>query len=67
MAEGRVTVLSDIDILIVVPKGTPRKGLYAKILSLAIDKHGLPFDAPVELHIVEEGGETQYKKRVPID
>ncbi len=62
VAEGTVTVLSDIDVLIVVPKGTLRRGLYREILLRAMDVYGLPFDAPVELHIVEEGGEERYLK-----
>ena len=67
VAEGRVTVLSDIDILVVVPRGGLRRGLYTRIMKRAMDAYGLPFDAPVELHIVEEGGETRYGKRIEVD
>ncbi len=66
VAEGRVTVLSDIDVLVVVPRGKLRKGLYAEIMMRAMDAYGLPLDAPVELHIVEEGGESRYKTRIEI-
>lgn len=52
VAEGRTTVYSDIDILIVLPEKVDRKNLYVRILTEAMDKHGLPVDAPVELHIV---------------
>jgi predicted nucleotidyltransferase len=60
VAEGRPTVLSDIDILIVVPRGVEKHGLTRRILERAIEKHGLPWDAPVELHVVEEGEEGRY-------
>jgi len=55
VAEGRTTVLSDIDILIVA-KGISgdKKKLYVEILERTIDSYGLPWDAPVELHIVGE-------------
>lgn len=53
VAEGRVTVLSDIDVLIVVDDINPRDllKLKAAIMSRAIDCYGLPWDAPVEIHI----------------
>ena len=63
VAEGRVTIYSDIDILIVVPPGAKRYGLSRDILLKAIDEHGLPWDAPVELHVVEEGEEERYLRR----
>jgi len=51
-AEGRLTVLSDIDVLICVnePEADPWS-LRRLILTTAMDKHGLPWDYPVELHI----------------
>ena len=63
VAEGRTTVLSDIDILIVAEK-IPRdkKRLYVEILERAIDAYGMPWDAPVELHIVEERDVERYRK-----
>ncbi|ADN50744.1 nucleotidyltransferase domain-containing protein [Vulcanisaeta distributa] len=56
VAEGRTTVLSDIDILIIIPREvTVNKGrLYRDILIRAMDVYGLPWDAPVELHIVND-------------
>ena len=63
VAEGRTTVLSDIDILIVAEK-IPRdkKRLYVEILERAINSYGLPWDAPVELHIVGEKDAERYMK-----
>ncbi|MGC8542965.1 MAG: nucleotidyltransferase domain-containing protein [Vulcanisaeta sp.] len=62
VAEDRTTVLSDIDILIVVPRGISinRVRLYRDILARAMDYYGLPWDAPVELHIVNEDEATDY-------
>lgn len=44
VAEGRTTVLSDIDILIVIPgnAGVNRMRLYRDILARAMDVYGLP-------------------------
>jgi len=63
IAEGRTTVLSDIDILIVA-ENIPRdkKRLYVEILERAIDSYRLPWDAPVELHIVGEKDAERYMK-----
>ena len=63
VAEGRTTVFSDIDILIVA-KEIPRdkKRLYVEILERAIDSYGLPWGAPVEFHIVEEKDVERYTK-----
>ncbi|WP_243671158.1 nucleotidyltransferase domain-containing protein [Vulcanisaeta sp. JCM 16161] len=62
VAEGRTTVLSDIDILIIIPRGTHvnRSRLYRDILVRAMDIYGLPWDAPVELHIVYEDESKYY-------
>ena len=57
VAEDRITVLSDIDILIVVKRkleGRERRELFKKVLIRAMDVYGLPFDAPVELHVEDE-------------
>lgn len=53
-AENRLTVLSDIDILVCLEKHMRPEELYElrkKILTRAIDHHSLPWDYPVELHI----------------
>jgi predicted nucleotidyltransferase len=56
VAENRATVLSDIDVLVIVskPRLEPRekKRLAVRILDEAIARHGLPWDAPVEVHVV---------------
>ena len=73
VAEGRTTVLSDIDILIVIPGSASvnRRRLYRDILARAMDVYGLPWDAPVELHIVNEGESKYYfelsSKAIEID
>ncbi len=68
IARGTYTVLSDIDVLVVVPRGRVRRGLVRDIMLRAMDSYGLPWDAPVELHIVEEGEEEAYLREgaVPI-
>ena len=40
-----------------------RKTLYANILEKAIDEYGLPWDAPVKLHITDEKEAEEYLKR----
>ncbi len=62
VAEEKTTVYSDIDILIVVPEGVDRKNLYVKTITKAMDKHGLPLDAPVELHIATREEARHYMK-----
>jgi len=64
VAEGRTTVLSDIDILIVA-ESIPRdkKRLYVEILERTIDAYELPWDAPVELHIVDEDGAREHLRQ----
>ncbi len=64
VAEGRTTIYSDIDILVVVKiidPNTQRK-LLIDILERAIDTYGLPWDAPVELHVVSEERAKEYLK-----
>ncbi|MEM2234964.1 MAG: nucleotidyltransferase domain-containing protein [Desulfurococcaceae archaeon] len=73
VAEGRATVLSDIDVLIVVDNINNRDLLKLKIaiMNKAIDCYGLPWDAPVELHILSRGeAEEIYKGlkiRIPLN
>jgi len=56
VAEDRITVLSDIDLLVVVPRPVlspiEKRRLAVKILERAIAAHMLPWDAPVEIHVV---------------
>ena len=62
VAEGRTTIYSDIDILVVVKSTDPntRRKLLIDILERAIDTYGLPWDAPVELHVVGEERAKEY-------
>ena len=64
VAEERTTIYSDIDLLIILRGGglKEKKKLYRKILERAIDVYGLPWDAPVELHIVDEREAEEYLK-----
>jgi len=39
-----------------------KKSLYRRILERAIDVYGLPWDAPVELHIADEREAEEYLK-----
>ena len=53
-AEGRLTVLSDIDVAVVFKEGIP--GDRAEILANvweALDAHGVPMYYPVEIHILD--------------
>ena len=51
-AEGRLTILSDVDVLVCVKKeGEDLRELRKQILVKAMDKYGLPWDYPVEIHV----------------
>ncbi|BDC18586.1 nucleotidyltransferase domain-containing protein [Acidianus sp. HS-5] len=74
VAEDRITVLSDIDILIVVKRkltGKERRDLSKSILIRAMDFYDLPFDAPVELHVEDEESARRFltlsRKAIKID
>jgi hypothetical protein len=63
-AEGRLTALSDIDVVVVVPYHLVPIGrieIKLKILDRAFEK-GLPIDYPIDLHVVDEAGLERYKK-----
>jgi hypothetical protein len=63
-AEGRLTVLSDVDVVVVLP-GDPgfREAAEARARILeAAERLGLPLYAPVELHIVGPRGFERYKR-----
>jgi predicted nucleotidyltransferase len=73
VAEDRVTALSDIDILIITSKPiSPSESLKLRreILIKAMDSYGLPFEAPVEIHLTDERGAQRYlsmsKKRIEV-
>ncbi|MFN4046420.1 MAG: nucleotidyltransferase domain-containing protein [Acidilobaceae archaeon] len=64
-AEGRLTVLSDIDIVIVVGwslTDSERRRIKADILWAAVER-GLPLDYPVEIHIASHEELKEYLKR----
>ncbi|KSW12635.1 hypothetical protein CF15_01045 [Pyrodictium occultum] len=71
-AEGRLTVASDIDVLVVLPRRpsyTEAVELRARILEEA-ERQGLPLYAPVELHIIGSEDLEGYRRRgrvVPLD
>ncbi|BBL46991.1 MULTISPECIES: nucleotidyltransferase domain-containing protein [Metallosphaera] len=66
VAEDRITVLSDIDILIIFPRLLSDRDiirLRREILVRAMDEHSLPFDSPVELHVVDSERAKEYLSR----
>lgn len=56
-AEDRLTILSDIDVLVCldVSEAEDIGGLRKRILIKAMDEHGLPWDYPIELYILPRG------------
>ena len=65
-AEDRLTILSDIDVLIVVDEPLTiqqRRKIKADIIWNA-EKHGFPWDYPVEIHIISRNELPQYLKHV---
>ena len=64
-AEGRLTVLSDIDIVVVLPKTLSLEEaaeLRARIWEEA-EKLGLPLYAPIDLHFTDREGLQRYMRR----
>lgn len=53
-AEDRLTVLSDVDVLVVVdkPLAEPQQRRLKADIIWNAEKHGLPWDYPVEIHII---------------
>ncbi|RLE57225.1 MAG: hypothetical protein DRJ40_02620 [Thermoprotei archaeon] len=72
-AEDRLTVLSDIDILLCLeekPKIEDVWILRRKVLEIAMDKYGLPIDYPIELHIQDKktcNQTLQHRKAIKIN
>ncbi len=65
-AENRLTVLSDVDVLIVLDKPmdrSERSKLKADIIWNAT-KYGFPWDYPVDIHIVTRSELPQYLKHI---
>ena len=68
-AEGRLTVSSDIDVVVVLqhePTFEEAAEIRAKILEEA-EKLGLPIFAPVELHIVGNASLRRYRTLEPVE
>lgn len=58
VAEDRLTVLSDIDVLICVSSPSSNEELARlrkRVLAEAMDAYGLPWDYPIELHVYAKG------------
>jgi predicted nucleotidyltransferase len=53
-AEGRLTIESDVDVVVCIPVGTNDRKLRKEIMRRAIDVYGMPWDYPIELHLYEE-------------
>jgi predicted nucleotidyltransferase len=67
VAEGRVTMLSDIDVLVILSRtlaGEEISDPRSRILVRAMDIYGIPFDAPVELHVADLERAQRYLRRV---
>ena len=63
-AEDRLTALSDLDILIVLPR-EPRPEEYTRIMLEVFEKaveKGLPWDYPLDLHIAGPKTRSIYEK-----
>ena len=53
-AESRLTILSDIDVLICLEEELGTEDMWIlrrRVLEVAMDKYGLPIDYPIELHV----------------
>ena len=74
-AEGRLTVLSDVDIIIVPNKSLDALSLNElrrKVYARAVDLYNLPWDYPVEIHVLtreefEEAFTKRGKKTVKVE
>lgn len=71
-AEGRLTVMSDVDVLVVLPRALTRDEaveVRARVMERA-EELGLPLYAPVELHVISGEELEEYARRgrvVPAD
>jgi len=62
-AEGRLTALSDIDVLVVLPwepSGKEKLHVSRTIYETAVE-HGLPWDYPLNLHVTGPRGFERYR------
>ncbi len=62
-AEGRLTAVSDVDVVVVLPwEPSPRERVEAKLsIMREAFRLGLPLDYPVDLHVVGPRGFERYK------
>jgi len=62
-----VTIFSDIGVLITIPGrmliNSEKKNILVEILERAIMVYGLPWDAPVQVHIADSTSIGRYRKR----
>ncbi len=73
-AEDRLTVLSDIDIVVVsprAPRGPERHRLAIRIRMEAVERHGVPWDYPLDIHVMtpeefEEARRRYYRRVVEV-
>ncbi|NPA85743.1 MAG: hypothetical protein GXO07_07090 [Crenarchaeota archaeon] len=55
VAEGRTTIMSDVDVLICVPEKYKKREVKKKIIFKAIEEYGVPWDYPFEIHFHDYG------------
>ena len=63
-AEGRLTAVSDVDVLVVLPREPgPRERLRAKLRIMEeAFRSGLPLDYPIDLHVTGPRGLEAYRR-----
>ncbi len=67
IARGVATVLSDVDVLVVVPgrrSDRELRRIKLEIFSRAVDVYRVPWDYPFDIHVVDEGRLEEYLKRI---
>ena len=61
VARGTATALSDLDVLAVVPENCEPRSLKKKLLKRVIWR--IPYDYPLNLHVIEKGKEGKWLRR----
>ena len=66
-AEGRLTVLSDVDVVVVSPNA-PRDGrgklrVRLEVRDRAVEAYGLPWDYPVDIHVYSDAEFEEARRR----
>jgi predicted nucleotidyltransferase len=66
VAEDRTTIYNNIDVLIAIPARVlddeAKENLAIEVLEKATDVYGLPWDAPVEVHVADAKTLERYMK-----